>query len=217
MKVVLCSQSPRRRELLQRFLPRFEQRSADVEEWLFSADEREEARQLQEGASLALYQEKMQALALRKAEAVWTQTAAEERKNRLFLAADTLLYFEGKSLGKPADEKEAFQMLTRLAGRRHQVLTAVACLGEDKRSCFSFVHTSDIEFYPLSKEEIWQYIQSEEVLDKAGSYGIQEGAALFVKEIRGDFYSIMGLPLAALWQEWKARGLLPDLLKGEAE
>ncbi len=121
------------------------------------------------------------------------------------VGADTIVACEGRVLGKPRDKAEAAEMLGFLSGKRHQVFTGVCIVrGGLKRS---FCCCTDVEFYPLSEDEIWDYVNSGEPLDKAGAYGIQGKGALLVKEICGDYYNVVGLPIAMLCRELKEMGV----------
>ncbi len=132
-------------------------------------------------------------LAEKKAEAV-----AAQFPQALVIAADTGVFRDGCSFGKPRDREEAKFFLRTLSGSWHSVYTGlVVRLGPERRR--RLVETR-VLFRPLSPEEIAWYLKKEKVLDKAGAYGIQGRAAAFVERIEGDFYNVMGLPLCALWQ-----------------
>ena len=116
----------------------------------------------------------------------------------MVIAADTIVVCDGQVLGKPVDEADAFRMLSLLSGRDHQVMTGLTVLhGETVVSC---TEVTDLHFKPLSEKEILAYIRTGEPMDKAGSYGIQGGAALFAEKMVGDYYNVMGLPLCKLGQ-----------------
>ena len=125
------------------------------------------------------------------------------------VAADTIVVCNGQVLGKPRDEADAYRMLRLLSGRDHQVMTGVTVL----RGQRELVHTeiTDIHFRELSDREILAYIRSGEPMDKAGSYGIQGGAALFAEKMAGDYYNAMGLPVCRLGQ--MLRELEPELME----
>ncbi len=124
-----------------------------------------------------------------------------QNPNDLVIGADTAVYVSGEFLGKPENEQDAFLMLRKLSGKVHQVFTAVCALAPGKETCFCEV--SDVEFSDLTDNEILEYIASKEPMDKAGAYGIQGKGAKFVKRINGDFYTVMGLPCARLYNELK--------------
>lgn len=175
--IILASASPRRRELLEMAGIPFVIQAADVDESLPQGILPEEAVQL---------------LAQKKARAVDTP-------NRVVLAADTVVALDGVIFGKPQNEEDARQMLRALSGKTHQVHTGV-CLHKDGKEIV-FCETAKVEFYPLTEEEINRYVSSKEPLDKAGAYGIQGKGALLVRRIDGDYYTIVGLPIARVVRE----------------
>ena len=176
MNLILASASPRRQELLHRILPDFDIQPAQLDE---SFADRLPAH--------------TRPVVLAKAKAL--QVAAEH-PHRLVLGCDTGVILGDQMLGKPADRDQARRMLQALSGRTHQVITG-CCLAQDRLAwCFSTA--TSVTFYPLSAQEIEDYLDTEEPYDKAGSYGIQGTAGRFVKEIRGDYYNVVGLPLGAL-------------------
>lgn len=123
-------------------------------------------------------------------------------ENQVLISADTVVALDGVIYGKPKDEKDAFDILKKLSGQNHKVFTGVFIKSKDKEK--SFFVESDICFYELSDKEILDYIATGEPLDKAGAYGIQGRAGLFVKEVKGDYFNIVGLPIARLNQELKS-------------
>ena len=177
MQLILASQSPRRKDLLGLFHIPFAVRVADIDETM---DETKPP--FDEVARVSRL----------KAEAV------EREKDDVVIAADTIVVCEGKVLGKPRTEADAKEMLALLSGRDHQVMTGMTVLrGETALTC---TEVTDIHFRELSRREIDAYVASGEPMDKAGSYGIQGGAALFVDKLVGDYYNVMGLPVCRLWQ-----------------
>ncbi len=121
--------------------------------------------------------------------------ASVSPKDETVLAADTIVAIDGKKLGKPSCADDAKAMLRRLSGRTHQVATGVCIVHGD--TCESFVEVTDVTFYELSDAEIETYVASGEPLDKAGAYGIQgTGGRMLVRGIQGDFYNVVGLPIA---------------------
>ena len=177
MNVILASQSPRRKELLSLFHIPFTVRVADIDETMDEA--------------LCPYDAVAQ-VSRKKAEAV------KQSHEELIIAADTIVVCKGQILGKPRDEEDARQMLRLLSGTDHQVMTGMTVLQGDR--CVVCTEVADVHFRPLSDAQIDAYIQTGEPMDKAGSYGIQGGAALFVEKIVGDYYNIMGLPVCRLGQ-----------------
>lgn len=112
------------------------------------------------------------------------------------IGADTVVILDGKVLGKPENPEDAVRMLTALSGKRHKVITGCAVCKNG--ACRSFSSVTEVEFYPLDDREISDYVATGEPLDKAGAYGIQGRGALFVKSINGDYFNVVGLPVAAL-------------------
>lgn len=135
----------------------------------------------------------VESLALDKA----TEVFASHR-DAIVIAADTVIQFESTLMGKPHTEKNAFKMLKKLQGETHEVITAVAILSSTKTKIFSEV--TEVTFNPMSDQEIKEYIDTKEPLDKAGAYTIQEKGALFIQGIKGDFYTVMGLPISKVYQ-----------------
>ena len=119
-------------------------------------------------------------------------------KNEVIIAADTIVVYENKILGKPKDEKEAAEMLKLLSGKTHEVLTAVVVLFKGKTKVK--VEKTKVKFRNLTDEEIKSYVATGEPLDKAGAYGIQGKGALLVKEIKGSYSNVVGLPLTSLYE-----------------
>lgn len=183
-RIILASASPRRRELLAQAGFLFEVKVSDAEETIM---ETEPSKIVEE-------------LAQRKAEAV-----AVSEENAIVIGADTIVAAEGKILGKPRSREEAFSMLSMLQGRVHQVYTGVALIskeaGTERRQVFS--EKTDVAMYPMTEEEIRAYIDTGEPMDKAGAYGIQGCAAVYIRKIDGDYNNVVGLPIARLYQEWK--------------
>ena len=185
-RIYLASSSPRRRELLKQIGVRFElllfrhQPRADAE-----VDETELPGEAPQDYVIRLA----------RAKAAHGLELATRRRlpPRAVLAADTTLDCGGAIIGKPGDEAEARQILQRLSGRSHRVLTAVAV--GDGRRLEHVLSLSEVRFRPLSAAEIDAYVATREPLDKAGAYGIQGHAAIFVEEIRGSHSGIVGLPL----------------------
>ncbi|MGM9606991.1 MAG: Maf family protein [Oscillospiraceae bacterium] len=191
MEIILASGSPRRRELLERMGVRdFTVVSPDADE------------SLEEGLPPAGQVERLSRL---KADAV----AAEAEPGALIIAADTVVALDGTILGKPADEEEAFRMLSALSGVRHQVYTGVTVRQDDK--ILTRHEVTSVDFRALEAEEVERYIATGECMDKAGAYGIQGYGALLIEGINGDYYNVMGLPVACLAQMLKEFGV--DCLK----
>ena len=127
----------------------------------------------------------------------------------LVIGADTVVAYEDEILGKPKDEKDAKRMLSLLQGNTHSVYTGITLVFIDKSGRTGehrFYEKTDVTMYPMDEEEMDRYIASGEPMDKAGSYGIQGRCAIYVKEIKGDYNNVVGLPVARLYQELKRVG-----------
>ena len=187
-KIILASQSPRRRQLLEQIgLEDFTILVPDADE---SYDE------------TASPQEIVSSICRKKAIAARAMAKDDEA---IIITADTMVFLDGLRLGKPRSEEEAAEMLRSLSGRTHQVCTGVTmCCGDrlDTRC-----ETTGVVFRPLTEEEILSYVRSGEPMDKAGAYGIQGKAALFVSGIDGDYFNVMGLPLHLLGQMFSCFGV----------
>ena len=170
---ILASQSPRRRELLSMLGLRFEIITADIDETMDPELSVEDA---------------VAEVCRKKAEAVGLA-----HPGRFIVAADTIVVVDEKKLGKPRSEEEAKQMLRSLSGRSHTVMTAF-CLWKDGRAD-THVEKTHVHFRELSDEEIAAYVATGSPMDKAGAYGIQDQAGIFVQALEGDYYNVMGLPL----------------------
>lgn len=142
--------------------------------------------------------ELVQELARRKA----FSAKAELQPGDVILGADTLVALGGTVLGKPSSREEAFSMLSALSGRTHQVYTG--CCLRTARGFETFVSSTEVEFYPLSKEEIEAYIETGEPMDKAGAYGIQGRGCVLVKGVRGDYFTVVGLPAAEVVRRYRS-------------
>ncbi len=126
---------------------------------------------------------------------------------QVILGSDTVVSVDGRILGKPKSEKEAAEMLSLLQGRTHQVYTGVTLMFSYGREPVTFAECTDVEIYPMTKEQIAGYIATGDPMDKAGAYGIQGCFAAYVKGIRGDYNSVVGLPVGRVCQELFARGI----------
>ena len=180
LKVVLASASPRRKELLSLIFNEYDIRPADCDETL------------PEGIKA---QEAVEYLSLIKNKA--TVEICDE--NSLVISADTVVAVEGEILGKPQDKEDARRMISLLSGREHQVFTGVTLSLNGNFKTFS--EKTDVVFYKLTDKEIEDYISTDEPYDKAGAYGIQGKAGLLVKAVNGDYYNVVGLPVARLKRE----------------
>jgi septum formation protein len=177
MKLILASQSPRRKELLGLFHIPFTIAVADIDETMDpTKDPAREVARVSRAKAMAIPRE------------------IED----VVIAADTIVVLDGTVLGKPKNAAHAEAMLTALSGKDHQVMTGVTVLRGEK--ILTHTEITDIHFRPLSQKEIRAYVTSGEPMDKAGAYGIQGGAALFAEKMHGDYYNVMGLPVCRLWQ-----------------
>jgi len=174
MNMILASASPRRRELLAAAGYTFTIHAPDIDETIAPGTRPVDAAR---------------ELACQKAEAVAALYPAA-----CVIAADTIVVIDGEILGKPVDEADAARMLRQLSGREHTVITGV-CIQKDTRQS-AFAEQTQVQFYPLSDDEIARYVATGEPMDKAGAYGIQGRGAVLVQGIVGDFYNVMGLPIA---------------------
>lgn len=172
-RVILASKSPRRKELLSLICDSFEVMPADIDESVPQNVAAEEA-----------------------AEYISTQKAFAIDSEDVIIACDTVVIVDGKILGKPSDRQNGFEMLSELSGKTHSVISGV-CI-RYKGESVSFSQKSLVTFYELTDEEINDYLDSGEPFDKAGGYGIQGLGSLLVKEFSGDFFNIVGLPVARL-------------------
>ena len=191
-KIILASASPRRKELLAKAGISFTVIPAAGEEKRTSEDPGEAVQQL----------------ARDKAEWV-AQSLAECEEGTLVIGSDTIVVFENRILGKPKDRRDAAETLEKLQGNTHQVYTGVTVL-ERKAGKWvehTFFESTDVTFYPVSREEIQDYIATGEPMDKAGSYGIQVLFGIYVKGICGDYNNVVGLPVARLFHEMKKSGI----------
>ena len=187
MKLILASQSPRRKELLGLFRIPFEVRVADIDETMDpNATPYEEVARVSQLKACAIPAE------------------AED----VVVAADTIVVCEGRVLGKPHSQAEAKEMLRLLSGRDHQVMTGMTVLRGNKVCVCTEV--TDLHFRELTEKEIESYIATGEPMDKAGAYGIQGGAALFCERMVGDYYNVMGLPVCRLGMI--LRGMASELM-----
>jgi septum formation protein len=177
-KIILASASPRRRELLGNLGVDFECASSDVSEMPLVQDK---------GNVVVMYN------ALQKAKSV----EIAENGEFAVLGADTAVYLDGKGFGKPKNKEEAVSFLRELSGKAHRVYTGIALVC-GKTEVAKVVETT-VRFRELSDSEIFAYVESGSPLDKAGAYGIQDFGGVFVAEIRGDYFNVVGLPVADVY------------------
>lgn len=192
MKYILASASPRRKELLKKTGVSFEIIPSSIEERI----------------TKTVPSDIVMELAEQKARAVFSslepcQISSDKAEDITVIGSDTIVVYRGEILGKPADKSEAFDMLSMLSDRTHQVYTGVSLIvkkhGETR--VHTFYEKTDVTFYPIHKDDLHAYVESGDSLDKAGAYGIQGDFAIHVKEIKGDYNNVVGLPIGRLYQE----------------
>ena len=186
-RIILASASPRRKELMAMAGYEFEIKVSHKEEIYHSTSPDEIVKEL----------------SLLKAKDIAKQ---EEKKNVIVIGADTVVAHNGKILGKPGSNEEAFQMIKGFQGQKHQVYTGVAILkydSEGKETVINQAVKTDVYVNPLTDEEIWTYIEKDNVLDKAGAYGIQSGFAIHIEKIEGDYFNVVGLPISFIYEAMK--------------
>lgn len=182
--LILASSSPRRKELLENLQLTFQTVSSDVDENYNPEWSPEEI---------------VMELAYRKAE-----TVSKVHPASFVIGSDTVVVRDQTILGKPENREEAFSMLKSLSGRSHSVYTGVAIVSDSNE--YKFFEKTDVEFWELSDDEINDYLDTGEPFDKAGAYGIQGFGSLLVKKISGDYFSVVGLPVARTIRELKKAG-----------
>lgn len=186
MKYILASASPRRKELMTQAGFSFQVVPSQVKETISKTRPSDIVTELSSQKALEVY-ERLQP------------------EDCTVIGADTIVVYRDEILGKPADEAEALDMLSLLAGRTHQVYTGVTLVRKatsgSRPKIHSFYEKTDVEFYPIHREDLLAYIRTGDPLDKAGSYGIQGPFAIHVKGIQGDYNNVVGLPIARLYQE----------------
>ena len=177
--IILASASPRRKEILELADLKFDVMPSDAQEITTKTAPNEVVMEL---ASI-------------KAKDIYKKS----EKQSMIVGADTVVAYQGQILGKPADEADAKRMLTMLSGQTHEVYTGVCVIEDEKIK--TFYEETKVTFYEISDEQIDHYIKTGEPMDKAGSYGIQGKAAVFIKGIEGDYYNVVGFPIARFLQE----------------
>ena len=182
MKIILASQSARRRDILENLGIKFDIKVSRVDESM-SPD-------LSAG-------ENVESVSLRKAEAVENELGITPDDDTLIIASDTVVVCDGVILGKPKDKAHATEMMRMLSDRRHSVISGIAVIYRGKR--VSAHEETEVEFRSLTDAEIEAYVSTDEPYDKAGGYGIQDKAAIFVRGIHGDYLNVVGLPVFHLF------------------
>lgn len=199
MRIILASASPRRKELLEQVGITFEVIPSTVEEKM-------------QGTTPG---ELVESLALQKAEDVFNSLLENANEDLVVLGSDTIVVCDGKRLGKPLDEPDAFRMLKMLSDREHEVYTGVCIMSfrNGQKQIYTFYECTKVRMFPITDEQARWYISTNEPMDKAGSYGIQGMGAVFIKGITGDYNSVVGLPVAKVWQYFTQNGIVPINVK----
>ena len=189
-RLILASGSPRRKEILENQEIPFEVVKSGREEKTKETIPQKVVRDLSEQKALDVYDQ------------------IQGRQNIIILSADTVVAKDGEILGKPENEEDAVRMLTLLQGSTHEVYTGVTLLlcAEDVKT-IHIQEKTEVTMYPMTEEEIRSYVSSGEPMDKAGAYAIQGKCAVFVEKINGDYNNVVGLPVAAVYQELKRNGI----------
>jgi septum formation protein len=179
--IILASASIRREELLKKITSNFEIMVSDFEESdiSFSGNCGDYVMTLAKGKAMDI--------------------CNNVKKPAVIIGCDTIVYLNGKVLGKPKDCKSAFQMLSDLSDNIHEVYTGIAVINTETQKVSTEYVCTEVKFSKLSEKEINNYIETGEPFDKAGAYGIQGAASLFVEEIKGCYYSVVGLPVNKLY------------------
>ena len=186
-KIILASASPRRSELMTQAGFEFEIKVSQKEECYVSQKPDEIVKEL----------------ALLKAEDIAEQTGGV---NTIIIGADTVVASDGRILGKPKSKEDAFAMIQGLQGKKHQVYTGTAIIIFDehgKKKTVNHAVRTDVFVNPMTEAEILDYIENENVMDKAGAYGIQGRFAIYIEKIEGDYYNVMGLPISYIYRALK--------------
>lgn len=186
-KIILASNSPRRRELMSLLGIPFEIEVSNYDE---EKEKFESARKM------------VEVLSLKKAE-----TVGNNHKDAVIIGADTTVLLGREIIGKARDRKHAFEIIKKLSGKTHKIITGFTILDTKTGKKVTSSVESELRFSPLTNSEIEAYLETEEYKDKAGAYAIQGTAGLFVEEIHGDFFNIVGLPMQRVRQELKNFGV----------
>lgn len=195
LPIILASASPRRKELLQQAGFTFQTHPSTIEEQRTKSEPDELAQEL----------------AFQKAADIYNSLKNTYGQNDfLVIGADTIVSYNGEIFGKPEDEQEAFDMLKLLSDRTHQVYTGIALImkKEGKKDISLFCERTDVTFFPINDYALKEYIRTGDSMDKAGAYGIQGAFAVHVKEIKGDYNNVVGLPIARLYQVLSSKNCL---------
>ncbi|BDU50930.1 nucleoside triphosphate pyrophosphatase [Haliovirga abyssi] len=190
--MILASKSPRRKEILESFDMKLEIKTADIDE---SSNEIKPSKQVEE-------------IAYKKAIKI-----ANENKKSYVLAADTVVVFENNILGKPKDEKDAYDMLKKMSGKVHEVITGYVFLNLEKKIEIISHNRTKVYMRDFDEEKINWYIATKEPMDKAGAYGIQGKGNILIDKIDGDFFNVMGFPLSKFINDLEINGISLEEIK----
>ena len=188
MDIVLASASPRRSELLKQIGLEFRVCVSNAEEVIHHKEPSEVVKEL----------------SVQKAAAVYEMLQGRQEACDLIIGADTVVACDGRILGKPETKEDAVGMLRLLQGRSHEVYTGVCLIHGRTGARKSFFEETKVVFCPMTEEEITEYVNTKDCMDKAGSYGIQGFCARYIKGIEGDYNNVVGLPVCRLYQEIKS-------------
>ena len=194
MRYVLASGSPRRRELFSKVVPEYEVIPATGEEV----------------TTRELPAEIVEELSYQKASEIFYKNLTDSKDGLVVIGSDTVVSYNHRVLGKPADRADAYRMVEMLQGKTHSVYTGVTVFyneGSEVKN-FTFSECTDVHVAPMTEDEIRRYVETGEPDDKAGAYGIQGLFAIYISGIDGDYYNVMGLPVARLYKEMRDHGLL---------
>ncbi|MBQ6845416.1 MAG: septum formation inhibitor Maf [Agathobacter sp.] len=201
-QIILASQSPRRKELLEQIGLEFEICPAKGEEMI--------TKTVPEEVVMELSKQKAEEVAAMVSSYNETHKDITTPSDILVIGADTVVAFNGKILGKPKDEADAKEMLMMLSGNTHSVFTGVTLVLIDKSGRVGelvFYEKTNVKMHEMSEAEIDRYIATGEPMDKAGSYGIQGKCAIYIEKIDGDYNNVVGLPITRIYQELKKIGI----------
>lgn len=221
MKYILASASPRRKELLKKTGISFEVIPSSIEEKITKTAPSDIVMELAAQKARAVFESLRPGTTVRSSSgsdaakdpvsgsakdpvsSAASGTVSGDPDDLTVIGADTIVVYQSEILGKPADKAEAYDMLSMLADRTHQVYTGVSLIvrKHGKTAVNTFCEKTDVTFYPVHRDDLRAYVESGDPLDKAGAYGIQGDFAIHVKEIRGDYNNVVGLPIGRLYQE----------------
>ncbi len=199
MRIILASASPRRKELLTQVGVTFDVIPSTVEEKMMGTTPGEI----------------VESLAFQKAEDVFNKLWATTKEDLVVLGSDTIVVCDGMRLGKPEDETDAYRMLRMLSDREHEVYTGVCIMSyiNGQKKVHTFFECTKVHMYSITEEQAYWYISTKEPMDKAGAYGIQGMGTVFIKGITGDYNSVVGLPVAKVWQYFTQNNIISTVVK----